>query len=604
MRTRPTPFSLPRHAPSWLALCLLSGAGWAQTTWRVSVGAGGAQSNNISAFPVVSADGRYVVFQSGASNLVLGDTNLVQDIFVCDLQSGTTERVSVDSLGNEVSVSSTNPAISADGRFVAYHSLATNLVPGDTNGTSDIFLRDRQLGTTERVSVSSGGVQALGHSADAALSADGRFVAFQSGATNLVTGDTNGQFDIFLRDRQLGTTERVSVGPGGVQAIGTGSYDPKLSADGRFVAFESQATNLVAGDTNAASDVFVYDRQLGTTERVSVSTGGAQGDGYSIATDISADGRFVVFGSYATNLVAGDTNGAEDIFVRDRQLGTTERVNVDSSGAQGNGFAEHAAISANGRFVAFVTTATNLAPGDTGTLRDVYVRDLQLGLTRRASTTWVGGPPNSDCLAATLPADGRFVVYPSSANNLVLGDSNGVSDIFASDPVASVFASVCEPGVGGVIACPCSNPPSGSGHGCNNSAATGGATLGVAGVASLSADTLVFGTYGELSTALSVLVEGGAGVSTGLVYGQGVRCTNGSFKRLYTKSASGGSITAPNLGGGEASVSTRSAARGDPIGAGQSRWYFVFYRDPTVLNGCPATSTFNTTPTGRVNWSL
>jgi Tol biopolymer transport system component len=617
MRTRPSPFSAPRRAPRpahpaagagpvltpWLALLLLAGAGWTQTTWRLSVGAGGAQSNGLSTYPILSADGRYLAFQSAASNLVPGDTNLVQDVFVRDLQNGTNERVSVDSLGNEVSVSSTNPAISADGRFVAFHSLATNLVPGDTNGTSDVFVRDRQSGSTERVSLSSGGGQAQGHSAEAALSADGRFVAFQSGAANLVAGDTNGAFDVFVRDRQSGTTERVSVGPGGVQSNG-GSFDPKLSADGRFVAFESQATNLVSGDTNAGSDIFVFDRLLGTTERVSVSTAGAQGNGFSIATVISADGRFVVFESYATNLVAGDTNAADDIFVRDRQLGTTERVNVDSSGAQSNGSAEHAAISADGRFVAFVTTATNLGPGDTSTLRDVYLRDLQLGLTTRASTSWLGGPGNAECLAPSLPADGSFVVFPSSADNLVLGDSNFSSDIFAHDSDASGFASVCEPGVGGVIVCPCSNPPSGSGHGCNNSSATGGASLAAVGVAHLSADTLVFGTYGELPTATSIVLQGNAEISTGAGFGQGVRCAGGSLKRLYVKTASGGIIIAPNTASGDPTVSARSAARGDPIGAGQSRWYLVYYRDPVVLGGCPAASTFNATPTGRVDWSL
>jgi len=607
MRIRPTPFSPPRHAPagamltSWLALVLLSDAGWAQSTWRVSMGAGGAEANGLSAYPIFSADGRYVVFQSAASNLVPGDTNLVQDIFVRDLQNGTNERVSVDYLGNEVSVSSTNPAISDDGRFVAFHSSATNLVLGDTNGTSDIFVRDRQLGTTERVSLSSLGGQAQGHSAQAAFTADGRFVAFQSGAADLVPGDTNGAFDIFVKDRVGGTIVRLSIGPGGVQANG-GSFDPKLAAAGRFVAFESQATNLVLGDTNGFSDCFVYDRLLGTTERVSVGPAGAQGNAYSATTLISADGRFVVFLSAATNLVAGDTNGGVDIFVRDRLFSTTERVSVDSSGAQSNGTASAPALSADGRFVAFVSTASDLVPGDTNGLRDVFVRDLQLDRTTRVSTSWLGGQANAECLGPSLPADGRFVVFPSSASNLVLGDLNFSSDIFVHDPDATGFASVCGPGAGGVIACPCANPASGSGRGCNNSAATGGAMLAVLGVASLSADTLVFGTSGELPTAISVVVQYGAAESTGVVFGQGVRCAGGPLKRLYVKTASNGSIIAPDTSVGEAKVSTRSAARGDPIGAGQSRWYLVYYRDPVVLGGCTNTKSFNATPTGRVNW--
>src|SRR6266446_5737670 len=308
----------------------------AQTTERVSVASGGTEANGASLSSALSADGRFVAFDSAATDLVAADTNGVSDVFVHDRQTGATERVSVASGGAQADGSSGligfafPPALSADGRFIAFVSVATNLVAGDTNGATDVFVRDRQTGTTERVSVASGGTQANNASRYPALSADGRFVAFQSDATNLVVGDTNGMTDVFVHDRQTGTTERVSVASGG-GTQGTGNSGgffafPALSADGRFVAFQSDATNLVAGDTNGATDVFVHDRQTGTTERVSVASGGTQGNGFSAGPALSADGRFVAFHDTATNLVAGDTNGASDVFVHDRQTGTPERV--------------------------------------------------------------------------------------------------------------------------------------------------------------------------------------------------------------------------------------------------------------------------------------
>src|SRR5438876_794176 len=264
----------------------------------------------------------------------------------------TTERVSVASGGTECNGASLSSALSADGRFVAFVSAATDLVAADTNGVSDVYVHDRQTGTTERVSVASGGAQGNGSSGligfafPPALSADGRFIAFVSFATNLVAGDTNGATDVFVHDRQTGTTERVSVASGGTQG-NAASVGPALSADGRFVAFLSDATNLVAGDTNGATDVFVHDRQTGTTERVSVASGGSQGNGFSAGPVLSADGRLVAFHSTATNLVARDTNGATDVFVHDRQTGTTERVSVASDGTQGNGPSSGAALSAD-----------------------------------------------------------------------------------------------------------------------------------------------------------------------------------------------------------------------------------------------------------------
>ncbi|HMC07628.1 MAG TPA: hypothetical protein VKG89_09585, partial [Solirubrobacterales bacterium] len=203
--------------------------------------------------------------------------------------------------------------------------------------------------STERVSVDDAGNQGNADSSDSAVSDDGRFVAYYSAASNLVPGDTNGVDDIFVRDRLTGTTERVSVDAAGNQGNGD-SFGPALSADGRFVSFRSQASNLVPGDTNGASDDFVYDRQTGQIERISVDSAGNEANGDSFETWMSDDGRYVAFLSFASNLVSGDTNGVSDIFVRDRQAGTTERVSVDSSGTEANGESFYPQISADGRF--------------------------------------------------------------------------------------------------------------------------------------------------------------------------------------------------------------------------------------------------------------
>jgi Tol biopolymer transport system component len=574
----------------------------------MSVSTAGVQGNGGSLSSAISADGRFVAFMSNASNLVPNDTNGFADVFVRDRQLGTTERVSVDSGGVQGNVGggAGGLSISADGRFVAFASSSTNLVPGDTNGFSDVFVRDRQLGLTERASVDSGGVQGNNSSSAPSVSADGRYVAFASAATNLVPGDTNGYGDIFVRDRQLGLTERVSVNSAGVQGNFVSQNGLAISGDARFVAFASNATNLVPGDTNSFTDVFVRDRQLGLTERVSVDSGGVQGNDGSYTPSVSADGRYVAFFSVATNLAVGDTNGKFDIFVHDRQVGTTERVSIDSAGVQGNDNSYDPAISADGRCVAFFSWATNLVPGDTNFDGDIFVHDRLLGTTSRVSVSSGGAQANGNSgdNDTSISAEGRFVAFESAASGLVPSDINGVGDVFVRDRNATAFTSLCDPGISTVIACPCSNAPSGSGRGCDNSSATGGAVLSASGIAYLSMDSLVFTTSGEKPTATSIVMQGDAFAANGLVFGQGVRCVTGTLKRLYTKTAVAGSITAPNFGAGDPKVSVRSAALGDTIQAGQSRWYLVYYRDPIVLGGCPAASTFNATQTGQVVWSL
>jgi archaellum component FlaF (FlaF/FlaG flagellin family) len=380
-----------------------------QTT-LVSVASDGAQANEGSGIPGISGNGRFVAFSSGATNLVPGDTNPHVDVFVHDRETGETTRVSVASDGAQASgsgfVGSTNASMSADGRFVAFESSAPNLVPGDTNTCltlpniapgecSDVFVHDRDTGQTTRVSVASDGTQADDQSFLPALSADGRFVAFSSLATNLVPGDTNSLLDIFVHDRRTGETTRVSVASDGTQASGnpqssSGSSYASISANGHFVAFVSDVSNLVPGDTNgrrslvSGQDVFVHDRETGETTRASLGFNGRQANDASVDTSISGDGRFVAFSSYATNLVRADTTRIEDVFVRDRSAGTTVRASVASDGTQASGsaglftFSAFPSISASGRFVAFESIASNLVSSDANDSEDVFVHELAL----------------------------------------------------------------------------------------------------------------------------------------------------------------------------------------------------------------------------------
>ncbi len=315
-----------------------------------------------------------MAFESNASNLVAGDSNATWDIFVHDRETGETTRVSVAGDGTQGSEQSLSPAISAEGRFVAFASLAPNLVPGDTNGTWDVFVHDRGAGETTRVSVAGDGAQGNAGSRGPAISSDGRYVAFSAAASNLVPEDTNTVRDVFVRDRELGTTERVSVGGGGLQASDE-SNEASISSDGRFVAFRSAAPNLVPGDSGLWYDVFVRDRDAATTERVSVSTFGVQGTDDSGGPSISAEGRFVAFWSDTFDLVTGDWNGRRDVFVRDRVAGTTEMVSLSSLGEAGNAHSGEPVIGGGGRFVAFPSSASSLAPHDSGSFEDVFVRD-------------------------------------------------------------------------------------------------------------------------------------------------------------------------------------------------------------------------------------
>lgn len=424
------------HSTGRLLVLLVAGgavaAALAGETTRVSVDSSGNGANAISTNVAISGSGRFVAFGSAASNLVPGDTNDTRDIFVHDRKKGITTRVSVSSTGVQADKHCYSPAISANGRYVVFDSGATTLVDGDDNGKSDVFLHDRKTGKTTRVSVDSAGNQADGHSIAATISANGRLIAFESEATDLVAGDGNKTYDVFLHDRKKGTTERVSVDSTGAEAA-RGGIAGFLSANGRYLAFESNSSDLVEGDGNGYHDVFVRDLRKRTTTRVSLGADGSEANLYCGAASLSGTGRYVAFVSTASNLTDGDDNEVSDVFLRDVKKGTTVRLSVSSDGARGDAGSWDPEISANGRYVAFRSTATNLVDGDTNETQDVFVRDWKKGVTTRESVGTSGEQGDGAAGERVLSANGRFIAFTSRATNLVDGDDNDTYDVFVHD---------------------------------------------------------------------------------------------------------------------------------------------------------------------------
>jgi Tol biopolymer transport system component len=402
-------------------------------TTRVSISSSGTQGNDTDYEPSISSDGRYVAFESFSDNLVAGDTNSSWDIFVHDRQDDETTRVSVSSAGEQGNNHSWYLSISADGRYVAFRSDASNLVANDNNGAADIFVRDLQDNKTTRVSVSTAGDEGNGDSFECFISPDGRYVVFESDASNLVSDDTNGSTDIFVHDRESGngTTTRVSISSGG-DGGNSDSFLPTISADGRYVAFESDADNLVSGDTNGSTDIFVHDLQDNKTTRVSVSSAAAQGNGDSRFPFISSDGHYVAFYSKAANLVSGDSNGSEDVFLHNLDTDETTRL-TDSAPGVVEPNHSRVSISSDNRFVVFESNAENLVPGDDNGLGDIFMYDLQTAKTTRVSVSTAGVQANGLSHDSIISLDGRHIAYESEASNLVTGDDNGMRDIFVYD---------------------------------------------------------------------------------------------------------------------------------------------------------------------------
>ncbi|MBL1175184.1 DUF4347 domain-containing protein [Pantanalinema sp. GBBB05] len=436
------------------------------TTTLVSANlAGTGSGNGISGIEYeylrISNDNRYVVFTSSASDLVANDTNNAKDVFMRDLLTGTTILISVDLTGStSANKASNNPSMSGDGRYIVFTSTASNLVAGDTNSSSDVFVRDRLTGTTMLVSANytatGSGNRDSGSSDFPKISQDGRYVTFSSDASNLVANDLNGQRDVFRRDLVTGTTALVSVnyvgtGSGNLSTLGAAA----MSEDGRYVAFKSNASDLVLSDTNRVIDVFVRDMVAGVTTLASVNqTGTGSGNGasggYLDSRDfvrISGDGRYVVFNSEANNLVATDMNYSQDIFMRDLSTGVTTLISRTSSGSSANQKSSDTVISTDGQTIVFVSQADNLVSNDNNSMADVFAYRLTNGTVslvsqRDPNILSVSGSGSSK--PTSVSADGRYVVFTSNASNLVANDNNNSQDVFLWDRVTDSVTLVSQ----------------------------------------------------------------------------------------------------------------------------------------------------------------
>lgn len=397
---------------------------------RVSLGDGEEEANDLSIAPSVTTDGLFVVFESDATNLVANDTNGDRDLFARNPIAGTTERVSLTSAGTQANGASYNADTSATGQFVLFMSSATNLVAGDSNGLTDVFIRDRTNGTTELISTGLAGAGGNGISGYPRISPDGVLVVFRSIANNLVANDTNGVYDCFVQNVATGTRSRILTSTG--DEFNADCEDAVVSNGTRRVALESEATNVTPGDTNGFSDIFVVTASNSSVQRVSVSSTGVEGNGNSLQPSVSDSGLFIAFASFADNLILSDTNNVADIFVHNLATGNTRRVSVTSSGEAANGQSIQPFISQDGRYVLFSSTATNL-PGGTGGFYQLYIHDRVTGITELVSKDANGNPGNDSSTAAALSANNQIVVFESDASNLVPDDTNLEVDIFRSD---------------------------------------------------------------------------------------------------------------------------------------------------------------------------
>lgn len=576
-------------AAAWVAFPALAGA---QTTSLVTVGPDG-QADSGSLYAEMSSDARWITYQSGASNLVAGDTNGAPDIFLFDRMDGSTRRVSVASNGAQANGDCLDPHISLDGRHITWFSYATNHVAGDTNGKTDVFVHDSVTAVTVRVSVGTGGVQADKQSRYPMLSGDGRLCAFESDATNLVVGDANGARDVFVHDLQTGVTTRVSTAADGTQGDAD-SLDASISPDGRYCAFESTASNLVPNDANGVSDVFVKDLQTGAIVRVSVGAGGVEGDGPSSNPSLSELALRCSFESDAANLVPMDANAWHDVFVRDLAAGTTVLASLSSEGGQSHLGAYEGTLSTGGNFVAFYSQSSNLVPDDSNSEVDIFVRDLSAGTTERVSVGSVGQEGMGHCLYPALTPDGRYIAFDSTAENLVIGDSNGSRDIFLRD-LESPFRPFCAGDSSIATDCPCGNAGE-HGRGCENSGGTGGAVLVASGATS--PDSVRLDLAGVPADVLCMVVQSSASQTGGVVFDDGIRCLAGAERRLYAQRASSGLASFPGIF--ERRITERSAQLGDPILPGATRFYQVFFREPDA-GFCPP-GNFNSTNALRIGW--
>ena len=582
----------------------LVGVGWAQSITRVSVDSAGLEGLESSRSADVSADGKWVVFESVAPNLVAGDVEGNQDVFLHNRATGVTLRVS-ESGGSGGDADSGRPVISADGSTVVFESLARNLVPGDFNSVHDIFTYDVVTGGIKRISVGALGEEGNGESREPAVSDDGKFVAYYSAATNLHILDQNQSRDVFVRDLGASVNHLASIGLTGTSGNGDSGYRSAvaISGNGQQVAFISKASNLVLGDTNVADDIFVSNLTTSLVERVTVSSAGVEGNGTCRACDISGDGKLVVFDSVASNLVAGDLNGAPDVFLRDMAGATTRRISVDSTGAEANGFSVFPVISADGSTVAFNSVASNLVPLDLNGVSDVFMASVATGAVRRVSENSGGQGGDGASSEPCLNQDGTVTAFASTSANLVQGDTNGVEDVFVSSPGGAgenSGESDCDCTAANGACATVSEP----GRGCPNSNANGlGARLAGMGNAELGADTFSLAVTDAAPSKPGLILSGTAslgpnGLGT-IPDSAGLLCVGGSTRRgSVVLTDANGAASFPDFHGAPYSSS-------DIVGLGVAISYTHWFRDPNTASGCvgdTASSDFNFSNGWTVTW--
>ena len=430
-------------------------------TSPLSLNGAGELANARSRFPVFSGDGRWILFTSDATNLVAGDTNGVTDIFARDVLTDVVVRISLGAGGVQGNGASgymehtRAHATSFDGRFVAFYSAASNLVADDGNGTVDLFLRDRDPdedgvfdeadATTIRITraMDGGDTDAISGPHGLDMSDDGRWTVFYSEATNIVPGDTNDFPDAYLYDRVLDTVRRVSIAADGTQGD-RAALHPALSSDGRYISYYHLSDLLTPGDVNDEADIHVIDRDPDgngifdeapwTIDLISLAHDGSAGNAQSRYSWKSDDGRYVVFESAASNLVPGDTNNDRDLFLRDRQAGTTVRISVATGGAEAiRGGRYPYVLSRDGRYTVYRSNSDDLVPGDTNNRFDVFLYDHVAGTTERVSLTTSGGEANGHCQWVWLSDDSRYVAYDSESSNVLPGGTAAVWQCYVFD---------------------------------------------------------------------------------------------------------------------------------------------------------------------------
>jgi Tol biopolymer transport system component len=411
----------------------------AQHTSLESLSSSGVQQNGVALMRTsgraLSDDGRYLTFLSYATNLTSGDNNLTNDIFLRDRVLGTTTCLSKIPGGSATGDNASQIAsMSADGRFVVFESYASNLVAGDTNSYADVFLYDQTTGSLSRISVTSSGAEAGGY--DPAITEDGRYVVFASGASNFDPGDHNNKIDIFVRDLVAGTTTLASTDASGAYVANDHCYKPSISDDGRYVAFRTQATNFASPDTGKFEDVFLKDMQTGAIVRMSSTPSGGESGGASYQPRVCGDGHLVFYVTDASDVTATDANPYADVVVYDVATGVNSLVDLSSTGVQADYGGTDPAPSVDGRYCVFKSGARNLDPlTPAGTVYHVFVRDLLQGRCTAETLDPAFAPGNANSSEPSISGDGKHIAFASFAGNLDPADTNpsSINDIFFRD---------------------------------------------------------------------------------------------------------------------------------------------------------------------------